>query len=145
MSQIPTIANSCIISPYAVQPSGYAQVEIKGKTIRHHRLVYCLSRGIPLAAIAGMTVMHRCDVRNCVNPEHLVLGTTQDNINDKVAKGRQAKGVTNAKAKLTESQVIIIRTLYAAGRHSLRDLAAIYGVGYTVISNIVNRKRWTHI
>jgi hypothetical protein len=50
-----------------------------------------------------LQVLHRCDVRNCVNPKHLFLGTIADNMADKTAKGRQLKGEKIKASKLTEA------------------------------------------
>src|SRR5690348_1405181 len=54
----------------------------------------------------GMFVCHKCDVRNCVNPKHLFIGTNKDNMDDKMAKGRQnaAKGEAQWSSKLTQQQ-----------------------------------------
>lgn len=63
---------------------GYAVEGTRG-TAMAHRLSYEIFVGpIP----DGICVLHRCDVPECVNPEHLWLGTHSDNVNDKVAKGR---------------------------------------------------------
>jgi hypothetical protein len=81
--------NGCwLMKPYK-GCKGYAKVEesINGqrKTYRAHRYSYQAFNGeIP----KGLQVCHSCDVRNCVNPEHLWLGTNQDNVNDMVKKGR---------------------------------------------------------
>jgi hypothetical protein len=112
------------------------------RNIRVHRRAYEEDRGpIP----KGLLVCHRCDNSLCVNPDHLFLGTDADNSADKVAKGRQARGVTQGQAKLTEEDVHAIRARYALGDISQRDLAAIFGVSQTLVRLIVNRKIWTHI
>lgn len=82
---------------------GYGKLRVGSRTdgsrrsIRAHRLAYELACGpIPV----GMNVCHRCDNRRCVRPDHLFLGTTQDNIRDRVAKGRSSnahKGKTHCK------------------------------------------------
>ena len=137
----------CIISAYSKNKLGYAQLGYKGKVVLHHRLVYCLVNNLELASIAGLVVMHSCDTPGCINPSHLQLGTQQDNMTDKVSKRRQAgpTGELHGKVKLTADQVLAIRTLYAAGRHTQADLANIYPVTREAIRDIILRKRWKHI
>jgi len=75
-------------------------------------------------------VLHKCDVRNCVNPKHLFLGTNKDNVDDKVIKDRQVYNIGERHGMhiLSDSQVEIIRQRYAAGDIFQRELAAEYGV-----------------
>lgn len=64
---------------------GYGQLRVSGSRILAHRYAYTLYIGpIP----EGMLILHKCDVPNCVNPEHLFLGTTQDNTADMMVKNR---------------------------------------------------------
>lgn len=104
----------------------------------------------------GSNVCHRCDNPPCVNPAHLFIGTQGDNIADMMTKGRhggwsevpserRARGEVNAAAKLTETQVLEIRSRYANGGVSQQALADEYGVHQTIVSAIVRRKVWTHI
>lgn len=75
----------CWIYTKSIQGSGYAQVHISGVMVLMHRLAYQVFIGpIP----TKMYVLHSCDVRNCVNPDHLFLGTPRDNMKDMVKKGR---------------------------------------------------------
>lgn len=70
---------------------GYGQITVAHKGIQTHRLAWTLSNGpIP----EGLLVLHHCDNPPCINPDHLFLGTHQDNMNDMSAKGRGNK--TNA-------------------------------------------------
>jgi len=85
-----------------------------------------------------MHVLHRCDKPHCINPEHLFLGTPADNSDDKVAKGRQAKGETQGQAKLTRAQVAEIR----ASDESGATLGERYGVSRSNINHIRRNERW---
>lgn len=86
-------------------------------------------------------VCHKCDNRKCVNPDHLFLGTDQDNANDKMAKGRTYKGVEHWKVKLDPVKAYEIRWLDASGWRR-KDLAAAYGVSGSAIDGILSRKNW---
>ena len=93
----------------------------------------------------GMFICHSCDNRKCVNPDHLFLGSLRDNHNDMMSKNRQAKGSRMGCAKLNEQKAVEIRKLYSEGFHTQNQLAKIYGVRQTKISDLVNRKTWKHI
>lgn len=72
---------------------GYGQIKVGGKNLRAHRVAYAIANGhVP----ASLDVLHSCDNPPCCNPNHLWLGTDLDNVADKVAKGRQAKGAIMA-------------------------------------------------
>lgn len=141
----------CILSKNAQHASGYCYAGVGSgknkKTVPQHRLVYCVVNNVKLSDIAGLEVMHKCDVRNCINPDHLVLGTHEDNMEDMRTKGRakSLKGESHPNSKFTAEQVIIIRALYAAGRHSQRDIAALYGVSQHAIAAILSKESWSHL
>lgn len=85
---------------------GYGQTSFGGFSMFAHRVSWMIHFGpIP----ADMYVLHRCDNPPCINPNHLFLGTNQDNYDDRDAKGRVAHGERAAKAKLTAAQVMDIR------------------------------------
>ncbi len=126
-----------------VGPGGYGQIKLPGqrKQIPAHRLSYLIHRGeIP----EGMEVCHRCDVRGCVNPEHLFVGTSQDNHDDMVAKDRHTRGERGAYAKLTEEQVLKILAMLKRGK-SQRVIAKAFGVGQMQVSRIKRGVRWAHL
>ena len=76
--------NGCWLWAKAVNTNGYGYKWHKGKLHHAHRVSWELNRGpIP----DGLFVLHRCDVKLCVNPEHLFLGTQTDNMRDAMAKG----------------------------------------------------------
>lgn len=105
-----------------------------------HRLAYAMKHGPP----GKLKVLHRCDVRACVNPHHLFLGTQQDNLADMRAKGRQVRGTAVGGAKLTEDAVAAIRRRCAAGERQ-RDLAEEYGVAQSAISMATTGRNWSHV
>ena len=92
----------------------------------------------------GLDVLHRCDVRRCVRPDHLFLGTHQANMDDKVAKDRQVKGEAVNTARLTAADIPVIRRRFAAGESS-RALARQYGVSKTSILRLARRRSWKHV
>ena len=124
---------------------GYGWYLLHGKWLSAHRISWMLSYGeIP----KGLSVLHKCDNRACCNPAHLFLGTQIDNMADMVTKGRSylcsLPGSNNGMAKLTEEQVIAIRILYQT-EFTISELARLYKMGWTTISEIVKRKTWKHI
>jgi len=112
---------------------------------RAHRVSWRLFRGeIP----EGLNVCHRCDVPRCVNPEHLFLGTQQDNIADMMAKGRQQRvprpGEANTQAKITEGDVRAIRAKAEAGE-PYTSIGREFGLSFAQIRRIVRRERWANV
>lgn len=87
---------------------------------------------------------HRCDNPPCVNPAHLLAGTHQQNMDDARERGSYA-GERNAQAKLTNADVLRIRELAAAGKYLQREIAAMFGIRQPAVSDIVRRRRWTHV
>ena len=128
-----------------VNGKGYGLFSLRNNHVRAHRFSWALHHGpIP----EGLLVCHRCDVPNCVNPEHLFLGTEADNTTDMIVKGRQATGAkvsspgeAHPMSKLTDAQVIAIRS--DARKPSV--IAEHYGVVYTTIWAIKTRRTWPHL
>lgn len=130
--------NGCHLWTACILTSGYGQFRLNGKLGRAHRVAWQLAHGpIP----EGMHVLHRCDVRACVNPEHLFLGTNADNMRDMTEKGRAAKGEAGGNAKLTEADVHAIR----ADSRVARKIADDYGVSVSAVKHIKKRRSWKHI
>lgn len=88
----------------------------------------------------GMFVCHKCDVRACVRPDHLFLGTAKDNLHDAALKGRMRRGEKHLSNKLKESDVLRIRFLYPA--RSQQSIADEYGVSQVAISALLRGKSW---
>jgi hypothetical protein len=124
-----------------VDRDGYGQIGVNYRQVKAHRFSWELHHStIP----EGLCVCHRCDNRSCVNPEHLFLGTNQENTMDKVAKGRQQRGSANGTAKLTEEKVVEIRRLIAAGKPQTH-IARQYGVTPGNVCSIHHGRSWGHV
>ena len=92
----------------------------------------------------GLVVRHKCDNPLCINPEHLELGTHQDNANDRVKRDRQAKGSRNGNAILNEEQVKEIKLLILNGKKN-KELSEKYEVHPNIISDIRHERKWKHV
>lgn len=120
---------------------GYGQMFDGIRVLLAHRVSWILHNGpIP----DGLVCRHDCDNRTCVNPAHLRIGTHADNIADKVARNRQAKGEQNGRARLMPAQVLEIRRRGDAGELP-GTLATEYGVTRRAVVYILQRVNWRHL
>lgn len=122
--------------------SGYGLVKLNKKERLVHRVAYEITFG---EIGDDLLVLHHCDNRPCVNPDHLFLGTQKDNVADMMQKGRKPLGEEHANSKLSAAQVFEIRKRYrrfGIGGDTTVTLAKEFGVSAKTISNIVNRKKW---
>ena len=118
---------------------GYPQYMVQQKNYKMHRFIYEQMFGeIP----EGMSVMHSCDNRMCINPEHLSLGTHQDNMHDMVNKKRHAHGERGGNSILKKSEVVYIRRNYRKIKG--KDLAKMFGVSPQTICGIQKKRAWNH-
>lgn len=123
--------------------AGYGYFSYEGRPRFAHRIAWILERGpIP----PGLFVCHTCDVKNCVNPAHLFLGTHQENMRDAWVKGRLVRptgGIHHlgGARKITPEQVQEIRQRRKDGE-LLRDLSAEYGISMSQVSRIATNNRW---
>lgn len=126
-------ANGCWIwQGTFIKKSGYGTDYIESRSVTAHALSYTAFKG---AIPPGLEVCHRCDVRACVRPEHLFLGTRAENMKDCSVKGRQWR-------KLSDDDVRAIR---AADGVSKAELARRYGVTDVMIGKIIRREWWRHL
>lgn len=121
--------------------NGYGTFYFQGRTVWAHRMSYALFVGV---IPTGFCVCHRCDVRFCVRPEHLFVGTHKENMQDCLAKGRACppSGEDHHSAKLTKSQVADIRLEYSLGLSTQAEIGARYGVSRQQVSLVVNNRVW---
>jgi hypothetical protein len=122
---------------------GYGSFSNGKKIVKTHRFAYEHFIGeIP----EGLCVLHICDTPSCVRPDHLFLGSNQDNVNDKLSKNRHPRGSQCVNNKLSDEEVIEIKKAqlnYYWGQNN--DLAHFYKVSNRTISDIKIGKRWSHI
>ena len=135
----------CWLWSFGKTGAGYGVIADKRKTVLVHRLSWEIhnEKKIP----KGIFVCHTCDIRACVRPDHLFLGTPAENMADKMKKGR-AKGarlgVAHANAKLDNNKVCEIRAALTEGIKQ-RSIALKYSVSPATIQDIKNNKCWRHI
>jgi len=134
-------ADNCWVWNYGKAWNGYGLLKVAGEQRRAHRYAWERAHGpIP----EGLLVLHRCDNPPCVNPAHLFLGTTQTNVTDKMQKGRfvSCPGERNGTAKLTQKQVLRIRTLLNQGVFH-KTIAAEFDVSPTLVWRIKVGRAWS--
>jgi hypothetical protein len=137
-------ANNCWIYQGAVKKLGhpYGWVAYKGTQMNAHRASWIQSNGeIPL----GLNVCHKCDVPQCINPEHLFLGTQKENVLDMWNKGRHPRlnlgGEKNRASKLNLEQVREIRLMLSQNIKQ-RVIGEKFNISQPAISDIKNKRRW---
>lgn len=130
--------HQCWLWTAGTNSSGYGAIKVNGTHTNAHRVAYRLAETDP----GDMHVLHQCDNRQCVNPNHLYLGTPSENMQDMWDRGkRDATGENNPNAKLGNDDVEEIRERSAAGATN-EELAAEFGVSSSTISMIVTGRRW---
>lgn len=133
---------------------GYGLFSMDDTGFKTHRLSFLIhnTEGIQ----QGLHVMHKCDRPQCVNPQHLRLGTSTENVRDRNAKGRQSMGDSHwqrrspanraigsrqGSARLTESQIVAIRE----SKLPAKDMATLLGVHWCQIYRIRAKRSWKHV
>ena len=130
---------SCWLWQGALHKQGYGRVWYKTKTLTAHRASFTAFKG---EIAEGLVVRHTCDVPTCCNPEHLEVGTQQDNMDDKHTRGRAASGENNGRAILTWKEVREIRASYIPRKVTRQYLAEKYGVTLAAIKDIIQNVTW---
>ena len=127
---------------------GYGQIWDLERMRKAHRVSWKIYNGL---IENGLFVLHKCDVQRCVNPDHLFLGTQQDNVTDMIGKGRQnytgngLAGENHPLSKLTHEKACSIREMYSTGYYYQRDLGKLFGVAQSQIANIIHNRTWVSV
>jgi hypothetical protein len=157
------VTGDCWIWLGARLTRGHGVFKLRGQQMGAHRASWILSRGpIPDGpGYHGTCVCHRCDNPACVRPEHLFLGTIQDNLADMRSKGRDvhvsgerhgsktkphriARGERTGSAILSESAVRDIRDRISRGE-TQTSIASHYGISQGTVSFVNTRRTWAHV
>lgn len=126
-----------------IAKSGYGLVWHDGKTRQAHRVSYELHN---LPIMDGQHVMHSCDNRKCINPEHLSLGSRHDNIQDMIGKGRHktVNGVAHHNAKITPEIAAQIRVRYEpySRKNGSMALSREFGISQQTVYSVIQGETW---
>ena len=147
---MPNMNTPCWVWTAGLCGTGYGRTTVNRTPLLAHRIAWILERDeIPKdSSYHGVCILHRCDNRKCVNPNHLFSGSQADNIKDMTAKGRHVAapqpGEMHPSVKLTNAKVLEIRMWLDMGYVQDR-IAKAYSVSQVQISRIKNRQRWQHI
>lgn len=129
-------------------PDGYGRIREFGsekRFVRAHRVSYQHFHGpVP----DGLVVMHKCDNKRCINPDHLEVGTSAQNVRDAHARGlvtHMYRGMPAPQTKLTPDQVAVIRQKYAAGGVSQAAIGREFGVSKNTIQALICGRSWAGV
>lgn len=136
------ITDTCWLWTGGLKRRGYGKFSmIPIKSMPAHRASYILFKGeIP----EGKCICHQCDNPRCVKPEHLWVGTTQENTQDMVNKGRSLRGEKQNLAKLTKEDVLKIRELGSQGMVQWK-IGEMFNLTAGHVNNIIKRRAWQHV
>lgn len=126
-----------------MHPHGYGMFNYKGRSQFAHRPSYEIYKSqIP----KGMNVLHECDNRMCVNPDHLFLGTQKDNVHDMMKKGRRSStaGENHGCSILRDIDIILIKEAISHG-FTGASIAKYYKICRSTVSRIKLGKDWKHL
>ena len=125
----------CLVWKRGKNKTGYGRFTLNGRMVLAHRASFELHYGhLP----KDICVLHKCDNRACVKPEHLFLGNQKENLIDMNKKGRRF-------SKISAEDAREIRTIYAKGKITQSDIGKAYGICQVAVSDIINRKIWKNV
>lgn len=131
------------IAGKSIFKGGYGVFGLGNKKILTHRFSYLLANGtLPKDKL----ICHHCDIRLCINPNHLFLGDQNSNMIDCVSKGRNGyvKGSDSHLSTITESQVLCIIDDFINGSRQI-EIAKNYKISSQIVNQIITGRTWKHL
>ncbi len=135
--------NGCLIW-LGARRAGYGAIKHNGRVLGSHCAAFVIAGG---AFIQGNVIAHKCDVRLCVNPEHLECVSVERNALDsheRIQKGTYLKGSQKPNATIDEVIAGKIKRLLGAG-WKMVDIARQVSCSTTVVERISQGKSWRHV
>ena len=135
----------CILWAGAINNKGYGVRTVDYKHWLAHRYSFHITH--PKIDISKKLILHKCDVRNCVNPKHLFVGSAKDNTLDMIKKGRWKKpkynyGSKHHNSKLTEEQIKYLKKVYSRRvRGTIKQLTIQFGIDRHSVSRIAKNNK----
>jgi hypothetical protein len=139
------IKDNCIVWNGCINERGYGIINFNNRAVLAHRASWFIHNG----SFPKQLVLHTCDVRNCINIDHLKEGTCQDNTDDMMRKNRYKmpthyNGSKNANSILNEELVFQIKSSLINGK-SVAEVARIFQQPFSRIYDIKRQRTWKHI
>lgn len=139
MDKVKASDNGCWEWTACKDMGGYGIIGADGAVKGAHRVMWEL---VVSEIPSDKCVLHHCDNRGCVKPDHLFLGTHKENSEDMITKGRSAIGSRNGRAKLTDADVVKIRSIKGQSQYKI---ASMFGIDQTMVGNILRKQNWKHV
>lgn len=135
--------NGCLIWDGS-QRNGYGAIKIGGKVFGSHCVAFVMNGG---EIAEGHVVGHKCDVKLCVNPEHLECITVQKNNADAHARRVRTapRGEEAPNCSLTVDLVKKIKSLHMPKSFGYRKIAQALGVGESAVKKVLSGQTWSHV
>jgi len=133
--------DACMEWTAGCYPNGYGCFHYKKSHVAHRFIYECFNGPIP-KRLPELKIRHACDNHPCVNPRHLLIGTSQENSDDMVSRNRQTKGIDIHTSILTEEQALDVK--YLLERNTpIKMIANKYDVGIHTIYKIRSGQNWS--
>ena len=133
-----------LCTSHALSSRGYPFYHYQGVQRQLSRVMYVLHLHLSLEDIKGKVIRHTCDNKKCINPDHLLLGTQRDNMNDMLERGRSNREERNGMSKLNKKAVREVKLLLSKGV-SQKEVAKRFNIDPSTVSNVNAGKTWRRV